>query len=159
MLRRMTAREVIHNESKVADVIEIKDTVVNPRFQWHRAPVVDYRSSNDNSTILAPADNSSVQLGAYDSERQPLPSYSTSDYGAAAVGRDNFSKNTKGGNFGGQRTQMAARGGRGIVNNSAAVAEGQERNCNCGEPAVLRTTVKEGVNKGRQFYCCPKPRL
>jgi hypothetical protein len=30
--------------------------------------------------------------------------------------------------------------------------------CNCGEPSVSRTVVKEGENKGRVFYTCPKPR-
>ncbi|KAN0061763.1 DNA topoisomerase [Thecaphora frezii] len=28
--------------------------------------------------------------------------------------------------------------------------------CNCGLPAVERTVVKEGANKGRKFWCCSK---
>ncbi|XP_025831601.1 DNA topoisomerase 3-alpha-like [Agrilus planipennis] len=27
----------------------------------------------------------------------------------------------------------------------------------CNTPATLRTVSKAGPNKGRQFYCCPKP--
>lgn len=30
--------------------------------------------------------------------------------------------------------------------------------CDCGEPAVLRTTTKPGNNQGRQFFCCGRPR-
>ncbi len=30
--------------------------------------------------------------------------------------------------------------------------------CSCGEEAVERTVQKEGPNKGRQFFVCPKPR-
>ena len=37
-------------------------------------------------------------------------------------------------------------------------ADSQEVNCNCGQPSAKRTVQKEGSNKGRQFYCCPKPR-
>nr|CAI5864351.1 unnamed protein product [Callosobruchus analis] len=33
----------------------------------------------------------------------------------------------------------------------------QNMRCMCGQQAVLRTVNKEGPNKGRQFYCCPKP--
>ncbi|VEN63039.1 unnamed protein product, partial [Callosobruchus maculatus] len=33
----------------------------------------------------------------------------------------------------------------------------QDMRCNCGQQAALRTVNKEGPNKGRQFYCCPKP--
>ncbi|CAH2001979.1 unnamed protein product [Acanthoscelides obtectus] len=33
----------------------------------------------------------------------------------------------------------------------------QNVRCTCGQPACLRTVNKEGPNKGRQFYCCPKP--
>lgn len=29
--------------------------------------------------------------------------------------------------------------------------------CKCGQPKVVRTVKKEGENKGRQFYSCPKP--
>ncbi|KAJ3645178.1 hypothetical protein Zmor_022858 [Zophobas morio] len=32
-----------------------------------------------------------------------------------------------------------------------------ELKCNCDTPAVRRTVSKEGPNKGRTFYCCPKP--
>merc|ERR1712243_228899 len=28
--------------------------------------------------------------------------------------------------------------------------------CACGEPKVKRTTLKDGPNKGRDFYICPK---
>ena len=31
-------------------------------------------------------------------------------------------------------------------------------NCGCGETAKLLTVNKDGANKGRQFYACPKPR-
>ena len=31
-----------------------------------------------------------------------------------------------------------------------------EIECDCKSVAVMRTTVKEGPNKGRQFYCCQK---
>ena len=30
--------------------------------------------------------------------------------------------------------------------------------CSCGEEAVERTVQKDGPNKGRQFFVCPKPR-
>ena len=30
--------------------------------------------------------------------------------------------------------------------------------CNCANQAVLRTVQKDGPNKARQFYTCPKPR-
>ncbi|XP_014670296.1 PREDICTED: DNA topoisomerase 3-alpha-like [Priapulus caudatus] len=33
-----------------------------------------------------------------------------------------------------------------------------EVKCNCGAPAPVRTVQKEGPNRGRQFYCCSKPR-
>ena len=29
--------------------------------------------------------------------------------------------------------------------------------CKCGQPKVVRTVKKEGENKGRQFFSCPKP--
>ena len=32
-----------------------------------------------------------------------------------------------------------------------------ELKCNCDTPAVRRTVSKEGPNKVRTFYCCPKP--
>ncbi|KAG7459996.1 hypothetical protein MATL_G00216560 [Megalops atlanticus] len=30
--------------------------------------------------------------------------------------------------------------------------------CNCNEPAVTRTVMKDGPNKGRTFHTCGKPR-
>lgn len=34
---------------------------------------------------------------------------------------------------------------------------GQPAQCQCGMPAAMRTVSKDGANKGRQFYSCPKP--
>ena len=31
-------------------------------------------------------------------------------------------------------------------------------NCDCGQPSARRTAMKDGPNKGRDFYCCSKPR-
>ncbi len=31
-------------------------------------------------------------------------------------------------------------------------------NCDCGQPSARRTAMKDGPNKGRDFYCCGKPR-
>merc|ERR1719300_285776 len=36
--------------------------------------------------------------------------------------------------------------------------DGQEINCNCGQPSARRTVQKDGANKGRDFFCCSKPR-
>lgn len=36
-------------------------------------------------------------------------------------------------------------------------AEHEEPTCRCGEEVVERTVSKEGPNKGRKFYACPKP--
>ena len=46
---------------------------------------------------------------------------------------------------------------------SDEVVLGQEQqettfNCDCGQPAARRKVQKEGANKGREFYCCAKPR-
>lgn len=41
---------------------------------------------------------------------------------------------------------------RTVVNNAGDVI-----NCNCNQPATLRTVSKDGPNKGRQFYSCAKP--
>ena len=46
----------------------------------------------------------------------------------------------------------------GPAHQSGGGADSQEVNCNCGQPSAKRTVQKEGNNKGRQFYCCPKPR-
>ncbi|XP_063286717.1 DNA topoisomerase 3-alpha [Pelobates fuscus] len=35
---------------------------------------------------------------------------------------------------------------------------GVEAVCNCNQPAITRTVQKDGVNKGRQFHTCAKPR-
>jgi hypothetical protein len=35
--------------------------------------------------------------------------------------------------------------------------EGPSRQCKCKDSAVQRTVVKEGSNKGRVFWVCPKP--
>ncbi|XP_076865277.1 DNA topoisomerase 3-alpha [Brachyhypopomus gauderio] len=36
--------------------------------------------------------------------------------------------------------------------------DGGETMCNCNEPAVTRTVMKDGPNKGRMFHTCGKPR-
>ncbi|XP_061415738.1 DNA topoisomerase 3-alpha isoform X2 [Lethenteron reissneri] len=43
---------------------------------------------------------------------------------------------------------------------SSTVSRGghDEVMCSCNNPAVMRTIVKDGPNKGRQFYTCSKPR-
>lgn len=41
-------------------------------------------------------------------------------------------------------------------NNSNFNASGDNVNCTCGQPAKKLTVQKEGPNKGRQFYGCPK---
>jgi len=43
-------------------------------------------------------------------------------------------------------------------NNFPPGGDGQEINCNCGQPSARRTVQKDGANKGRDFFCCPKPR-
>ncbi|KAG9279931.1 DNA topoisomerase 3-alpha [Astyanax mexicanus] len=40
----------------------------------------------------------------------------------------------------------------------AAEDTGGEAMCNCNEPAVQRTVMKDGPNKGRAFHTCGKPR-
>ncbi|XP_017774613.1 PREDICTED: DNA topoisomerase 3-alpha [Nicrophorus vespilloides] len=40
---------------------------------------------------------------------------------------------------------------------SAASAEEEEIKCKCAMMAVTKTVQKEGPNKGKQFYTCPKP--
>ncbi|KAG5887194.1 hypothetical protein JTB14_016680 [Gonioctena quinquepunctata] len=42
-------------------------------------------------------------------------------------------------------------------NNQRQNNQSSELQCNCRQPAVLRTVNKPGANTGRQFYCCPKP--
>ncbi|POY75102.1 DNA topoisomerase III [Rhodotorula taiwanensis] len=67
-------------------------------------------------------------------------------------------------NGGGARgTAGRGRGGRAAGPARAAAVEdvdagGDPPACNCQEPAVERTVVKEGANKGRHFYGCAKPR-
>ena len=40
---------------------------------------------------------------------------------------------------------------------NGGVAPVQGLACNCGTPAASRTVRKDGPNKGRDFFCCPKP--
>ena len=40
---------------------------------------------------------------------------------------------------------------------SPPVRDGQEINCDCGQPAAQRTVQNKGVNKGRSFFSCSKP--
>ncbi|XP_030646362.1 DNA topoisomerase 3-alpha [Chanos chanos] len=51
--------------------------------------------------------------------------------------------------FGNTPQQQNNRGSRGSVG---------ETMCNCNEPAVTRTVMKDGPNKGRMFHTCGKPR-
>ncbi|KAF5899285.1 DNA topoisomerase 3-alpha [Clarias magur] len=39
-----------------------------------------------------------------------------------------------------------------------SAGDGEERMCNCNEPAVTRTVMKDGPNKGRVFLTCGRPR-
>ena len=75
----------------------------------------------------------------------------TSDYSAAATGV-NIKKAS--------RATKENSGGSGDVraffNNTSQ--DENAPNCVCGGRAVTKTTVKEGPNKGRKFYTCPKPR-
>ena len=36
--------------------------------------------------------------------------------------------------------------------------DSEELSCNCGQPSARKTVQKEGVNKGREFYVCARPR-
>lgn len=42
--------------------------------------------------------------------------------------------------------------------NQGSGGAGDENMCNCNEPAVTRTVLKDGPNKGRMFLTCTKPR-
>jgi len=61
--------------------------------------------------------------------------------------------------------RRGGRGGRASVGRRGEDAKGGRTAgkasvvvCNCGEEAVERTVQKDGPNKGRQFFVCPKPR-
>lgn len=41
---------------------------------------------------------------------------------------------------------------------SGSLGGGEESMCNCNEPAVTRTVMKDGPNKGKVFLTCSKPR-
>lgn len=43
-------------------------------------------------------------------------------------------------------------------NNRGSASNEDETMCNCNEPAVTRTVMKDGPNKGRMFHTCGKPR-
>lgn len=51
--------------------------------------------------------------------------------------------------------QRGGRGQGGVASDSSASVVVV---CHCEEEAVLRTVQKDGPNKGKQFYTCPKPR-
>lgn len=42
--------------------------------------------------------------------------------------------------------------------NRGSAGDGGETMCNCNEPAVQRTVMKDGPNKGKMFHTCGKPR-
>ena len=48
--------------------------------------------------------------------------------------------------------------GFGNIPGGGGRVEGGEMMCNCNEPSVTRTVLKEGPNKGRSFHACGKPR-
>ena len=80
----------------------------------------------------------------------------TSDYSAAATGV-NIKKIGKGNSKDlGKGNSNVNVDVRGAFNNVS-----QDENaptCVCGGRAITKTTTKEGPNKGRPFYTCPKPR-
>ncbi|XP_063075236.1 DNA topoisomerase 3-alpha [Engraulis encrasicolus] len=49
-------------------------------------------------------------------------------------------------------------GGGGGGGGGSGDGDGGQTMCNCNEPAVSRTVMKEGPNKGRMFHTCGKPR-
>jgi len=86
-----------------------------------------------------------------------------SDYAAAATTGQGFKNKPKGGGAG--RGRGGGGGGRGggpgaaAAAAAAAAADENRPCCLCGEHAAQRTTTKEGPNKGRVFWVCPKVRL
>ena len=78
----------------------------------------------------------------------------TSDYGAAAAGSDFYSNTSKGKqNYRGAGHPSYQRGSRSDQSDNGDVPL-----CACNESSVKRTVMKDGANKGRQFWCCAKPR-
>lgn len=47
---------------------------------------------------------------------------------------------------------------QGFGNGRPGAGNGGDTMCNCNEPAVTRTVMKDGPNKGRMFHTCGKPR-
>ena len=75
----------------------------------------------------------------------------TSDYSAAATGVNKKKKQSG-------RGAGAGAGGRGSGGNYAHVSQDDNAPvCVCGGRAISKVTTKEGPNKGRVFYTCPKP--
>ena len=58
------------------------------------------------------------------------------------------------------RDEVQAQGPAGGGGGGGGPAGGGEDgvNCNCGQVCAKRTVFKDGPNKGREFYCCSKPR-
>ncbi|KAJ8345175.1 hypothetical protein SKAU_G00293680 [Synaphobranchus kaupii] len=55
-------------------------------------------------------------------------------------------------------TQMNGGGfGRPLAGGRGPVGDGGPTMCNCNEPAVTRTVMKDGPNKGRKFHTCSRP--
>ena len=86
-----------------------------------------------------------------------------SDYGAASTGEGFVAIRGGRGGRGGGRGQ----GGRWGKMGRDELRLGEDRNnphsnaiqvsmCKCGEPKILRKTLKPGINQGRDFYTCPR---
>ena len=56
------------------------------------------------------------------------------------------------------RDEIQGQGQAAVQGALGARRDEDEVNCDCGQPAVRRKVTKDGANKGREFYCCSKPR-
>lgn len=86
---------------------------------------------------------------------------SSSDYSAAVLGIGVSKKGAAAKKFQNSTTNSGRGAGRGLGPAGAGAGAGAGDGfdvapplCQCGEPAVMRITKKEGPNKDRPFYCC-----
>ena len=149
----------IHSPSLRLDPINDNAGVVG---RGGGGPWVDRNPVNNNQNNSQPGGNpnnqpksSSGSLSNMAERSYPLPQ--TSDYSAAATGVNIKKAGVKGGGKDSGKSNGSSNGDvRGFFNSVS-----QDENapvCVCGGRAISKTTTKEGPNKGRPFYTCPKPR-
>lgn len=95
--------------------------------------------------LMAGSQGSQIDDGQDDDRIQDYRAWFASLAENPDQGNSNIGASTSNGN-GSHQASRSRQGGN---------YDGSQR-CDCQLEAVLRTVSKEGVNQGRQFYCCPK---